>query len=210
MRITKLEHSGLLLERGSSKLIIDPVEISSALPDLTNLAALIITHKHGDHLNPEIINRIRESNPEIKIFTCGDTASDIPGSTIVTDGERVEIADFTLQFFGRNHAAILEGITPCENIGVVVNDLFATPADSFDTPPIKPKVLAVPISAPWLKLSESLDYIKSVRPETVIPVHDALLSDFGRQICGNWLKTTSEELNIVYSPLAPSESVIVD
>jgi hypothetical protein len=43
-------------------------------------------------------------------------------------------------------------------------------------------VLAVPAAAPWLKLSEPIDYLRAVRPKVAVPVHDLLLSDAGRSI----------------------------
>ena len=33
-------------------------------------------------------------------------------------------------------------------------------------------ILALPLAAPWLKLSEAIDYAKEVRPNICFPVHD--------------------------------------
>jgi L-ascorbate metabolism protein UlaG (beta-lactamase superfamily) len=46
--------------------------------------------------------------------------------------------------------------------------------------------LLVPVSGPWLKLAEMLDFMRAVAPERAFPIHDALLSDIGRQIVDNW------------------------
>ena len=34
-----------------------------------------------------------------------------------------------------------------------------------------------PIDGPWLKLSEAVDYVRAVRPETVLPIHEGELTD---------------------------------
>src|SRR6266511_2218653 len=39
--------------------------------------------------------------------------------------------------------------------------------------------LAVPAGAPWLKISESIDYLREVRPGVAVPVHEKVLSTIG-------------------------------
>ena len=39
------------------------------------------------------------------------------------------------------------------------------------------QTLAVPIDGPWLKLSEAVDYVRAIRPETVLPIHEGELTD---------------------------------
>lgn len=63
MKITKLEHSGIALEKSGETLLCDPVEIQEKLPDFNNVVAIIITHKHGDHFQPEVIMKILAQNP---------------------------------------------------------------------------------------------------------------------------------------------------
>ena len=49
MKITKLEHSGLVIEKDGQNLVFDPVEFTGIIPKIENVAAVVITHKHGDH-----------------------------------------------------------------------------------------------------------------------------------------------------------------
>jgi hypothetical protein len=42
--------------------------------------------------------------------------------------------------------------------------------------------LFVPISAPWLKLSESVDFIRAVKPRRAFALHDCLLNDVGLRV----------------------------
>lgn len=207
MKVTKLEHSGLLVENNGAFLVCDPVEIEQQLPAFGNVKAIVITHVHGDHFNPAIVDRIRSENPDAKIFTTEENAANIPGSAAVTDGDLVNVEGFDLRFFGKDHASIIPGQVPCQNIGVVINGAIANPGDSFDMPPEKVELLCVPISGPWCKTIESIEYFKNVAPKTAIAFHDAILSEFGKDISNNWLKRTAEELGADYRALTPGDSI---
>lgn len=208
MEITKLEHSGIIIEKDGERIIFDPVEFEETIPRLENVVAVIITHKHSDHLQIEIIKRIMNDSPGAKIFTIDDAAPLIDGSIAVKDGDTHEVGGFKLDFFGKDHAAIIPGQIPCENIGVVVNGSIVNPGDSFDCPDMDAKVLFVPISAPWLKIAESMDFVDKVRPQVVIPVHDALLSDLGKSISDNWMKKACDKVGAEYRDLSFNESVV--
>ena len=202
MKITKLEHSGLCFEKDGQILLCDPVEFKEQLLPFNRVAAIIITHKHDDHCQPETIAKILAANPSAQIFTTSDTTSLIGGSIAVTSGETREVGGFKIQFFGKNHASVIEGEIPCANLGFVVDDLAADPGDSFDIPPVTPKALFVPISAPWCKASDAISYITAVKPEIAIPIHDAVLSDLGKTYSNSWLKITCDSLGIKFAPLS--------
>ena len=208
MEITKLEHSGIVIEKDGERIVFDPVEFNKTIPRLNNVVAVIITHKHSDHLQIEIIKRIIRDNSDAKIITTSDTASFIEDPIIVKGGESCEIGGFKLDFFGKDHAAIIPGQIPCENIGVVVNGSIVNPGDSFDYSDVGAKVLFVPISAPWLKIAESMDFVDRIKPKIVIPVHDALLSDLGKSISENWMKKACDKAGAEYKDLSFGENVV--
>ncbi len=211
MKFTKLEHSGCVVEKDGLKVVCDPVEFEMSLPELDNVAAIIITHKHGDHLQPERILAILDRNPEARILTTEDTTAEIPNSEIVKNGDVVTVGGFELKFFGENHAEIVSGKIPCQNIGVVINDKIVNPGDSFDVPSeiFRPEVLLVPSAAPWCKVSEGMEYIKAVRPKIAVPVHNAVLSSLGNGFNNNWLRIVCEEVGAELAPLEAGESMEV-
>ena len=47
------------------------------------------------------------------------------------------------------------------------------PGDSFVRVDQDVDVLAVAIDAPWLKMSESIDYVHTTRPRVAVPIHEA-------------------------------------
>lgn len=209
MKITKLEHSGLIIEKDEKRIVFDPSEFTSRLPKIDNVVAIVITHKHGDHLQPNVLARIINDNPDAKIFTTRDAAPLIEKAIIVKAGDAQELGGFRLDFFGKDHAAVIQGQIPCENIGVVVDGRIVNPGDSFELPNIQTDVLFVAISAPWLKIAESMGYVESAKPKIVIPVHNALLSEFGESINGSCMKGACDNVGAEYKELKPGESMII-
>lgn len=58
MKFTKIEHSGCVVEKDGLKIVCDPVGFERSLPELENVVAIIITHKHGDHLQLEKLSAV--------------------------------------------------------------------------------------------------------------------------------------------------------
>lgn len=198
MNITKFDHSGFLLEKDGRSILFDPVEYSHKLPEINNLDAIIITHSHGDHSNSEIIEVVRRNNPNVKVLTTRDNVTNISGSFSVKNGDKVQIGTFVIEFYGENHAEIIPGQIPCQNIGTLIDGTFANSGDSFSLPPSKPSILLVPITAPWLKLAESMNFISQIKPVLVLPTHDALNSDPGNTICDNFIRKICNDNNAEY------------
>ena len=209
MKLTKLEHSGIILEKNMQKLVFDPVEFVDELPELDNVVAIVITHKHGDHFQPENVMAILDRNPEARLFVPSDAASELPHTEIVRKGDRIKGGDFELEIFGKDHAEIIDGEIPCANIGVVVDGSVVNPGDSFDLPDdvLRPRVLLVPEVAPWCKLAESMNYIERAQPEVVLPVHNAILSEMGGAIYNNWLGNAAEKAGSKFAPLKVGETI---
>lgn len=211
MKITKLEHSGIIFEKDGKKVVCDPVEFTEKLPELEKVVAVVVTHKHGDHLQTEKLKEILEKNPEARVFTTSDAASEVPCAKTVRNGDKVKVDEFELEFFGKNHALIIPGVVPCENIGVVIDGKYANPGDSFDVPGDldEVEVLFVPSAAPWCKVSEGMEYIKTVKPKIVVPVHNAVLSSLGDGFNNNWLRVAAEEIGAGFNALKTGESLEV-
>ncbi len=209
MQLTKLEHSGIVLDKNGKKLVFDPVEFAETLPELHDVAAIIITHAHSDHLQPEKISAILEANPAAKIFAPEDALTQLPNATVVQGGDELDVEGFNLKFFGQDHASVVAGKVPCQNIGVVVDDNLTNPGDSFDLLDLNGtvNVLLLPEVAPWTKLSETVEFMKIAKPNFVIPVHDALLSPMGKNIYDNLLRNACAEKGFQFAALSVGESM---
>lgn len=206
MKIIKYEHACLLTEQNGEYLIIDPGVFLQDLPELKgSLKAIVVTHEHDDHFSLERIINIVKDNPELTLYApksvIEKAASIDCKKQTVSHGDVYEEGEFELRFFGQDHAAIYQA-SPCSNTGVMVNAKLFYPGDSFTVPPVKSAVLALPAAAPWLKVAESIDYMKAMRSETVFPTHDVMLSSTGKEFTFNWLSRGAE--------MAGSKWVILD
>src|SRR5690606_30455200 len=128
--------------------------------------------------------RILERNPGAKLYGPDGVATAAPGLpfTVVAPGETVDADPFTLRFFGGRHAVIHESIPVVDNVGVLVNDELYYAGDSYTVPDAEVGTLAAPIGAPWLKISEAMDFVLAVGPKRAFYVHDMTLSQAGKKI----------------------------
>ena len=88
---------------------------------------------------------------------------------------------------GSEHAVIHPDIPVIPNVGYLVDDTLYHPGDAYFVPETPVSVLLLPTSGPWMKLSEAADYVRAVRPQQVIQIHEMLLSDIGLGLAANLL-----------------------
>ena len=182
MRLTKYSHSCVRFE-GDGVLVIDPGGFSERVA-LDGVDAVLITHEHGDHLDVDALTGALSRRPEVRIFTAaevvpklGDLAS---VTTAVEAGEDFTAAGFGVRAYGGRHAVIHPDIPTIANLGYLVDGSVYHPGDSFDVPAdATVDTLFVPVSAPWLKAAESIEFVRAVKPRRAFALHDALLNDNG-------------------------------
>lgn len=185
MRLTKYSHACVRLE-GDGVLVIDPGVFSEA-EALDGVDAVLITHEHFDHLNVDALTDALARRPAVRIFThpdvvpkLGDLAS---VTTAVNSGDDFTAAGFGVRAYGGLHAVIHPDIPRVANLGYAIDGTVYHPGDSFDVPAdVRVDTLFVPVSAPWLKTAESVDFIRAVKPRRAYALHDALLNDLGAPI----------------------------
>lgn len=209
MRVTKHEHACLVIDKGDQRVVIDPGSYTTPLIGLGDVVAVVITHEHQDHWTPEHLNRILERNPDARLFGPAGVAKAAPGFdfTTVTDGDEYDVGDFSLRFFGEKHAVIHESIPVVDNVGVMVDDTLFYPGDAFTVPPVPVNTLAVPAGAPWLKLSEAMDFVAAVAPKRCFPTHQMVLSKIGQGLANTRLKAVTEQAGGEYHELEPDEAL---
>ena len=208
MRLTKHEHAFLQLEQNGQQLLIDPGMYSAQLPKTENVVAITLSHIHDDHSFRPHLEKLLDLHPEAKLFGPKEVADKLSGLDVTTcyHGDRYQVGGFTIDFFGYLHQEIHRSIPLVENLGVMVNNLYY-PGDSYSIPETKVDVLACPSSAPWLKISDVMDFLASVKPKRVFPTHNALLSDAGHALQNGRIKEVSEDFGGSFSYLKPGDSI---
>ena len=210
MRVTKYGHACLVLEEQGEKLVIDPGDYTPDLGDVSNVVGIVITHVHPDHFDPGNVAKILASNPEVEVWSTEEVAEQLgnPEVRVVSGGAHASAGPFELRFYGEQHAIIHPDFPRNQNIGVLVSGGFYYPGDSFTVPAdVKVQTLAVPVSAPWLKMSEAIDFVRAVKPRQCFPTHNALLSDIGQASANQWIGRVCEPAGIGFSYLKPGESL---
>jgi L-ascorbate metabolism protein UlaG (beta-lactamase superfamily) len=186
MRLTKYAHSCVRMERDGAVLVIDPGAFTE--PEaLDGVDAVLITHEHFDHLNVDALADALGKRPAVTVHTHADVVPKLDALagavTAVASGKSFEAAGFRVRAYGGLHAEIHPDVPRVANLGFLVEDTVYHPGDSFDVPEeATVDTLFVPISAPWLKLSEAVDFVRAVAPRRAYAMHDCLLSEAGFQV----------------------------
>jgi L-ascorbate metabolism protein UlaG (beta-lactamase superfamily) len=159
-------------------MLIDPGAFSAGFETVRDLDAVLVTHQHFDHLDVDRLRPLLGANPDARLIVDTGTAEQLEGlqHEVVAPGAAFEVAGAHVDVLGGQHAVIHPDIAVIANNAYLVDGTHLHPGDSF-TPPAEPvEVLFLPTGAPWLKLSEAVDYLRAVAPRTAVPIHEAVLS----------------------------------
>jgi L-ascorbate metabolism protein UlaG (beta-lactamase superfamily) len=184
MRITKFGHACVRLEHDAAVIVLDPGVFSE--PDaLVGATGILITHEHPDHVHPDLL---RGSDAPIWTIAAvarqlADQAPDVAERvTVVRPGERLEVSGLPVEVVGEKHAVIHPDYDRFDNSGYVVTggDLAVYhPGDALTAPERPVDVLLAPVSGPWLKVSEAVDFVRAVGAPRSLGIHDKVYSDIG-------------------------------
>lgn len=208
MIVTKHEHACLVLQKEGAALVIDPGIFTSPF-EVENLVAIVITHEHADHVTAEHLDRLLASAPGIPLYGPAGVTAALPGYPwrTVRAAETATVAPFALRFTGGTHAIIHSSIPVIDNLGVVVNDQLYYPGDSFTVLDGPIDTLAVPASAPWLKIGEVMDFVAASQARRAFPVHEMVNSVAGRSQANERIQSVQADKGGSFQVLAPGESL---
>lgn len=200
MKLTKYEHACFTLETAGQVLVVDPGNFTTDFVVTDNIAAIVVTHEHADHFDPDTLMAIYDKNPNAVFVSLPSIVNKMPGhkSQAVRPDDKIEIGPFALKFFGGKHALIHVTLPIIDNLGVIINDTVYYPGDSFTLPGRPVDVLALPVGGPWLKVSETMDFLTAIKPLLVFPTHDAVLSDLGKALADRLLPEIAKKVGAEY------------
>src|SRR5579864_4493613 len=211
MRFTKLGHSCVRLEKDGATLVIDPGTFSDAPAALDGASAVLVTHEHPDHLDADSIRAALSSDPGLTLWANQSICARFPefGDRVheVQHEDALEVAGFSVHVFGVDHALIHRDIPLVVNTGFLVEGELFHPGDSFTVPEDPVATLLVPISAPWLKAGEMIDYFREVAPARGYAIHDAILNGNGVGLMTRMLSMAAAPSGAQVTRLEPGTSV---
>lgn len=207
MKITRFGHSCILVEAGGARVLVDPGVYSRGWDLLTDLDAVFVTHRHGDHADPVLLPRYLSDHPELPAYVEPGVTEEliVPTAVTMSAGQQVQVKGLVISVVGGLHAQIHPDIPRVGNLGLIFRvpaepSLFH-PGDALDVVPDDVDVLCVPMMAPWEKVSQTIDFVRMVAPRQMIPIHDGLLNDDGfAMIAGHLRAQTAAEFVPVRDP----------
>jgi L-ascorbate metabolism protein UlaG (beta-lactamase superfamily) len=138
-----------------------------------------------------VITAALDARPDLKVYAPAAVAGRWPTRgdqvTAVTDGDKFEADGFEVTVFGAIHALIHRDIPQVANVGFLIDGKAYHPGDAYHVPAAPVQTLLLPTSGPWTKIGEAADFVRSVRPEKVVQIHEIMLSDAGQQSAAMFL-----------------------
>ena len=190
MTLWKRGHACVELEVGGRRIVIDPGAFTPGVVELLAGADVaLITHDHFDHFDADAVTAALAANPGLHLYGPPNVTEPFAGTasagdgrvTTVVGGESFEVpgSDIRIEVVGGEHAAIHPAIGVPRNVGYVVGERVYHPGDAYRAPGRPVHTLLVPVSGPWVKLGDAIEFIEEVAPTQTVQIHDMMLSEVG-------------------------------
>jgi len=212
MRITKFGHACVRIEHEGSVVVIDPGVFTDA-EALDGASAVLITHEHVDHYLPDHLKAV-----DVPVWTIDAVAAkiriDAPDvaerTTVVAPGQRFEAGGLPVTSVGELHAVIHPEFPRFHNSGYRIEAGGSTlfhPGDAIDQVETGVDVLFLPVSAPWARSAELIDFARAVRAPMSVAIHDRIYSEAGAGIFDQHVNSFLPPAGLQYKRLADGEDL---
>lgn len=190
MSVASLGHSTVRLAGPDGVVVIDPGVLAPPAA-FEDVAAYLITHDHDDHVDGGRIASALAAQPSArvlapevvidKLLAAGVEAGQLETATADTV---FEVAGFAVRAVVGEHAAIYPTLPDSPNVAYLIDRRILHPGDAFLALPdgTALDVLFLPVSGPWMRYADAVDYVAETRPDLVVPIHDGDLNDLGRTL----------------------------
>ena len=182
MKITKFPQSCLLIETKGKKILVDAgnLKYKEDYFDIwNNVDIILITHKHPDHCNTEVLEKL---NKNITIYSTKEVQQTHTSLNIniVKENDILKLDDITIEVVHAIHGyqPLLKGAKEVhENVGYIIDDgqnrLYTTSDTICFKNEYKADILCIPVTGHGLTMSafEAALYAKEVGAVLTIPIH---------------------------------------
>lgn len=183
MRITKLGHSCVRIEHDGVTVVLDPGVFTDA-EAVDGADAVLITHEHPDHY---LADHLRATDAPVWTIEAvarriRDEAPDVAERVTVVSPDQVVDVGLPVRVVGELHAVIHPELPRFDNSGYVVTageTRIYHPGDALALPGGPVDLLCVPVCAPWMKVSEGIDFAREVGAPRNLAIHDRVYSEAG-------------------------------
>lgn len=210
MKVKKYPQSHLVISNDTAKLLIDAGSITFAqgfTPDqFADVAAILITHTHADHMDPANIKAVALDKP---VYGNADVVVQLKAlgvaATEVYNREKFTAAGFTIEPIDLPHCKMRDGTEGPPNTGFLIDGVLFHPGDGDKAPAqLISRNLALPIAGPTITFDGALAFAKDVQAKVIIPIH----YDYFKADPKEFAKKATP-LGIEVRPLAPGEETTI-
>ncbi len=94
VRLTVINHASLMIENGGQVIHVDPVG-ANRYEGLPQADLILITHVHGDHLDPEAVKKLSKAGTVI--IGPESVGKQLAGTTVLRNGETRQVGPTTVE-----------------------------------------------------------------------------------------------------------------
>ena len=214
MKITKYNHSCLLVEDAGKRLLIDPGAWSFgeglfAVEDVGAVDVILLTHEHRDHTDIDILKQFVAVG-DTAIVTHDNLAVQLEDAGLVVQrialSMPLELAGFTIRAYGADHGPLPVSVP--HNIAYVINGRLCHPGDSLRVEELEQiEILALPVGAPWMRAVDAVEMVERLNPKHVLPIHDSVFVPQLRTRVVEMLQTKLSSSSVTMHPLGDNGAV---
>lgn len=183
--LTPFAHASLMLTLGGRKILVDPVGGADRYAGAGTPAAVLVTHEHPDHFDPEVLAAVVTEG--VALIVNPAVAEKLPEAlraraTVMANGDKGEVAGMPIEAVpaynitperlqyhpkGRDNGYVLA--SPEHGRIYIAGDTEATPEFRAQ----KEIALAlVPMNLPYtMEVDQAVDGVAEMAPRLVIPYH---------------------------------------
>ena len=93
LKITPIQHASLMIQAGGKVLYIDPAQ--GSFDGMPQADYILITDIHGDHMAPEIVNKLKKAGTEIVAPQA--VSEKVSGTSVIAYGQTKKLGPFTVE-----------------------------------------------------------------------------------------------------------------
>jgi len=191
MQITKYPQSCFLIETKNKRIIIDPGNmVKTHMPEFDinswqNIDAVLLTHKHSDHVDADLIKEIKKLNPQVRIYANAEVVEILQTkgveANLVKKNDILNFDEIKVEVTPALHGFIYlmkGGGYPKENVGYIIDDgehrVYHTSDTIMFEHSLKADIVLVPICGHNVVLepTSAIEFVDSdMQANLMIPCH---------------------------------------
>ena len=201
LTITFVGHGTLMFRFGETVLHVDPVSAEADYSNMPKGDIILVTHEHGDHLDPQAIAKVRKEGTTVLLTE--KCATTVTGGTVMSNGDILTVAGLRIEAVPAYNIAHKrssgEPFHPRgEGNGYVItfggNRVYVA-GDTENVPEMKKlqgiNVAFLPMNLPYTMTPEMVtDAARAFRPKILYPYH------FGKTDTSELVRLLAEEKDI--------------